>query len=259
LRQINSLLLYSGLLIKINNHTEAVRQISKILELLDKMIDENNKKNIQYNLSMFIFNCLISEKILYLLSLIADKSELKKSKMVIYVNLLDLSPIYNSRLRLFILADMQKFCYDFCTNLNKRMPEKDLNSNKDLITMMLFQQKIRYLYHSSNDKKKNVILLFDLNFPILSDLNFLEKLKKYFLNKKKHKNNFYISFFEDRLFVFSDLIDEKNKMNKDSIINNFGNKIEKLPDKNKNLYNENENKSIDFWNIIDSKCKNDIL
>ena len=47
--------------------------------------------------------------------------------------------------------------------------------------------------------------MFDLNFPILKDINFLEKFKKYFLKKNKHKNDFYISFFDERLFIFSDL------------------------------------------------------
>ncbi len=208
LKQINSLLLFSGMLIKINNHNEAVRQIRKILELLDKTLEKNNNKNIQYNFSMFIFNCLISEKLLYLLSIIADKSELKKSKMVIFINLLDLSPIYNSRLRLFILGDLYKFCDETCTNLKKRLSKKDLmdiSSNEIYITMMLSRQKIRSLYFSSCENKKNVILLFDLNFPILKDINFLEKFKKYFLKKNKHKNDFYISFFDERLFIFSDL------------------------------------------------------
>jgi len=248
------------MLIKVNNHTEAVRQISKILELLDKMIEKNNKKNIQYNFSMFIFNCLISEKILYLLSLIADKNELKKSKMLIFINLLDLSPIYNSRLRLFIIGDMSKFCNDSCLNLEKRLPKKDLieiHSNELFYTMKLSNYKIRSIYHTSSEKKKNVILLFDLNFPILKDINFLEKFKKYFLKKSKHKNDFYISFFDEKLFIFSDLEIEDEKNNDYQIQKE--NKIQKFENStHNNNYHNNGEDPLELMNRIKENAEDTI-
>jgi hypothetical protein len=210
------LLLFSGILIQINNHTEAIRQISKILEKLEKMKDCNGDKTPQYNFSMLIFNSLVCEKILYLLSLIAEKSELKKTKIIIYINLIDLSPIYNSKLRQFILGDLYRFCYETYKSFIKRKTIRkipDIRTNDLLFQMILSRHKIRCLYFSSRENIiKNVVLLFDLNFPILKHKQFLINFKKYF-KKPRHKNYFYMAFFFETLFLFKNF--NKYRIEKD--------------------------------------------
>lgn len=280
IKRINSLILFSGVLIQIHNYTEAIRQISKILQKMEEKINLNIDKNDTYNFSMFIFNSLVSEKILYLLSLIADKSELKRTKIIIYINLLDLSPIFNVKLRSFILGDLYKFCFDSYKRFIGRKTIKEIpniKENKLLCHMILARHKIRSLYFSSNKNViKNVVLLFDLNFPILRDKHFLINFKKLF-KKKNHKNYFYIAFFEEYLFIFKNFYkyemdkakEEENEYfnlnhleyeNRNSYTNinstlqkkklveeNFN--IEKENDSfNKNTFNEQNNK--DFNNKI---------
>lgn len=205
LKQINSLLLFSGILIQINNYTEAIRQIGKILEKMENLIDGNYSRKSQYNFSIFIFNSLISEKVLYLLSLIADKFELKKLKIILYINLLDLSPIYNVKLRLFILGDLYHFCFETYKKFIKRKTLRDvpeIRFNGLLYDIILARHKIRSLYFSSKTNVlKNVVLLFDLNFPILKNKHFLITFKKFF-KTKPNRNLYYISFFDDHLFLF---------------------------------------------------------
>jgi len=58
------------------------------------------------------------------------------------------------------------------------------------------------LYFSSKSNiVKNVVLLFDLNFPILKDKHFLIYFKKFF-RRREHRNYFYLAFFDKYLFLF---------------------------------------------------------
>ncbi len=249
--------------------------------MINSSIENNNSIKLnrnQYNFSNFIFNSLVSEKILYLLSLIAEKNDLKRTKVIIYINLLDLSPIYNIKLRSFILGDLYNFCFDTYKKYIKRKSLRENRNNKDnrlLCQMILARHKIRCLYFSSKPNIiKNVVLLFDLNFPILKDRQFLINFKKYF-HSKDNKNYSYIAFFDERLFLFKNFnkhhleksknFKEENEqnffnrnsfnyINRTSIIKNTdGNQIENEIQKNKNLensYSPNKKPNIDKNNIL---------
>jgi len=183
---------------------------------MNNSILENNSLE---NFSIFIFNSLVSEKILYLLSLIAEKSELKQTKIIIYINLLDLSPVYNVKLRLFVLGDLYNFCLDTYKRCIKRrtlIETAKIKENSLLCHMILARHKIRSLYFSSKSNIiKNVVLLFDMNFPILKDKHFLIYFKKFF-RRTDIQNYFYLSFFDEYLFLFKNFRQyelEKAKMN----------------------------------------------
>jgi hypothetical protein len=202
LKHIAAYITQASLLFQINNETHGIRQcilaMEKIKSLQQKIINLGKMTKFAY----LIICTLLFERILYLLANLSEKCDQKKTQFFIYLNMLDLGPVYDRKIRANILQKLLDYLnrsgLDF-QKLAKISPFEQFDKEDGFLNTKLVRHKVRALLNISITYPKSVLLLFDLNVPFLKDSNF----QKILINAiMKDKHFFYFSCFDEKLYIY---------------------------------------------------------
>lgn len=231
LKHIAAYITQASLLFQINNETDGIRQcilaMEKIRTLQNKIVTLGKMTKFAY----LIICSLLFERILYLLANLSEKCDQKKTQFFIYLNMLDLGPVYDRKIRSNILQKLLDFLNRSGLDFQKQAkisPFEHFDKEDGFLNIKLVRHKVRALLNMSITYSKNVLFLLDLNLPFLKDNNFQKILLKPII---KEKHFFYFSCFDEKLYIY------RNKNNIDEI-------------QNEDLKSDNE---IDIINILNNE------
>ena len=209
LKHIAAHITQAGLLLEISNETEGIQECIKAMEKMKNLMENLNSTG---NLTKFAYLTIFSlffERILFLLSSLSEKYEQRKTQFFIYLNLLDLGPVYDRQIRAIILQKLLDYLNK--TGLEFMKQTKNTNFSEffregGYINTKIVRHKVRALLNMSKPYGKNILLLIDLNFPFAKESNFQEIIKD-LVDKTKHY--FYFSCFNhQKLYIFRNLENE---------------------------------------------------
>jgi hypothetical protein len=205
LKKIATMIIKSGLLIDINQETEAISECIKALRNIQKL-----QEDIIYmgNLTKFAFlsiSSLFYEKILYYFSELSERYDQRRTQLYIYLNMLDLAPVYDRDIRVKYLQKL----LDYLNNTSIQQIKTSKNAfleffkESNFINVKLVRHKTRAIFNMTKKYPKNVVIMIDLNFSFIKD-SYFQEIIKYAVFKENHFFNF--ALFDDKnLYVYSDL------------------------------------------------------
>lgn len=177
---------------------------------------------------------LFFEKILYLLTLIQKKYGQIKNELFIFLNILDLGPIYTvpikksiiNKLTLFVKSDQKKKLYscglennDFSLATTTNL----LQTNNDYIDIQRALYKLITLRNVTiKTTKKKILFVFDLDNKFLKDKIFKEILLHHFQkNNKLNEYSFHYTYFTKKLHILTNTNFKDIEINDTKFVKNY--------------------------------------
>jgi hypothetical protein len=156
------------------------------------------------NLTKFAFmpvSSIMYEKILYQLSLLSEKYDQKKTQFYIYLNIIDLCPVHDRKIRLKIMQKLLDHLNSY--SILKIKTNKDaysaLFNHSDFTDFKIIRHKLRAIFNQSKTYQKNNVILIDGNLPFLKHSCFIDIIKNVMMCTK---NEYYISIYDEILYVW---------------------------------------------------------
>ena len=159
---------------------------------------------------------LFFERILFLLTLIQKKYGQNKNELFIFLNILDLGPIYTvkikksiiNKLTIFVKNNQRLILYTNGlggTDISLSAISNLLNTNNDYIDIQRALYKLITLRNITiKTTKKKILFVFDLDNKFLKDKIFKEILLHHFTkNNKISEFQFYYSYFTKKLHILT--------------------------------------------------------
>jgi hypothetical protein len=192
LKHISVHIILANLYFEINKEGECLKQCTLAMEKI-KLMQE--KVSTLGNLTKFSFLSicvLFYEKMFYIFSKLSHKFDQKKTEFFIYLKMLDLGPIFDSRIRITVFQNIMDFMKR--NELKKQRFSKNIlgKSTKDEkeINCKIIRHKIRAMMNMTMKVPKFVTYLIDVNCPFLKEKDFLYLVRKI----QKLVNNVTVNF-----------------------------------------------------------------
>jgi hypothetical protein len=203
-------IIQAGLLFDILKESDGIKQcikaLDKIKSLKETVINQTGKIT---KLAFVCVSNLFFEKILFLMSSLSEKSNQKKTQFFIYLNMLDLGPVYDKEIRNNITNKLTEEIY------TKYRKVSDEDMFEKLKNAKLVKHKIEAIGDMSFHSKKSIVFLLDYDFPLLKDSDFQEILLS---NAKSNEAFTYYSVYYDKCYIFRDkkiVLEYRNPKKKD--------------------------------------------
>lgn len=177
LRQISVHIILANLYNQIKKESECLKQCTLAMEKIKSMQDWVSTLGNLTKFSFLSICVLFYEKIFFIFSNLSEKFDQKKTQFFIYLKLLDLGPIFDSRIRISVFQNIM----DFMHKELKKQPIKKIRNESDeqqSINSMIIRHKIRAMMNMTMKVSKYITYLIDVNCPFL-----LEKDFKYMFEK----------------------------------------------------------------------------
>ena len=253
-------------------HLQRVKAPNHFLQSNNKLILLSKYKFTSF--ALLTCEVILLEKILYLLTSIQRKYSQTKNEIFIYLNIIDLGPIYTVSIKKRItnkLSVYLKYLQYKYLSLPIEGPLQDtepflkcdcslvsitniLNENKDYMNIQCCLHKLFSLRNlTSRTAKKKILFVFDLDNKFLKDRIFKEILRNHFVKSQRLQDfQFYFSYFDNKLHVLSsvnfkeiDFTSEDNKLFdkgylKNIPLNEYKNPLANETDLNRQILSEGE-------------------
>lgn len=177
---------------------------------------------------------LFFERILFLLTLIQKKYGQNKNELFIFLNILDLGPIYTVKIKKSIINKLTIFVKDNQrlilytnglggTDVSLSAISNLLNTNNDYIDIQRALYKLITLRNITiKTTKKRILFVFDLDNKFLKDKIFKEILLHHFSkNNKISEFQFYYSYFTKKLHILTNKNFENIEINDTKFVKKY--------------------------------------
>ena len=171
---------------------------------------------------------ILLERILYLLTSIQHKYRQTKNEIFIYLNILDLGPLYTVSIKKRIINKLSVYLkylqykylslptdgalhhhieFSLKSDYNLISITNMLNENTDYMDIQCCLYKLFSLRNlTSRTAKKKILFVFDLDNNFLKDSIFKEILYNHFIKSKRLNDfQFYFSYFDNKLHILSNM------------------------------------------------------
>lgn len=205
LKHISVHIILANLYFEINKESECLKQCTLAMEKIKFMQEKVSNLGNLTKFSFLSICVLFYEKMFYIFSKLSQKFDQRKTQFFIYLKLLDLGPIFDSRIRVTVFQNIMDFMHK--TEVQKlKMSAGKLLGKKDekSINSKIIRHKIRAMMNMTMKVPKFITYLIDINCPFLKEKDF-----QYMLDKiATHAPNCLVNFvlFNETLIF--------NKMNK---------------------------------------------
>ncbi len=183
LKHISVHIILANLFFEVNKEGECLKQCTLAMEKI-KLMQE--KVSTLGNLTKFSFLSicvLFYEKMFYIFSKLSQKFDQKKTEFFIYLKMLDLGPIFDSRIRITVFQNIMDFMKK--NELKKQRFSKNIlgkiSKDEKEINCKIIRHKIRAMMNMTMKVPKFITYLIDVNCPFLKEKDFLylfEKIQK---------------------------------------------------------------------------------
>lgn len=208
LKHIAAHITQAELYLELANEGESLRECIRAMEKLKNMKEHVNNYG---NLTKYAFLSVASlffERILFLLSNLSEKYDQKKTQFFIYLNLLDLGPVYDKKIRSKILQKLLDYLNKTGLDIMK-IKNVDFFQENTFVNTKLVRHKVRAMLNMTKNFHKNILLLFDLDYPFMKDKTF----QNIIINNIEKENHFYhIALFDYHLYINKNI--DSSKLNK---------------------------------------------
>ena len=195
---ISAHIIQAGLLFLIKKENEGIKQCIKALEKIKSLQELVTKYGKMTKLAYVCVSNLFFERILFLLSTLSERFEQKKTQFYLYCNIFDLGPVYDRKIRIHALQKLYEYIKsEEKAKKNAFVAEKSGFEATKLLKFV--KHKIRTVENMTKKIPKNILLLFDLSFPLIKEIDFLEIIVSV---TDSHRNFLYFACFDQKLYIY---------------------------------------------------------
>ena len=178
LKHISVHIILANLYYELNKEVECLKQCALAMEKIKTLQEKVSKLGNLTKFSFLSICVLFYEKMFFIFSNLSEKFDQKKTQFFIYLKLLDLGPIYDSRIRISVFQSIM----DFMHKKELSYIRYDITKEEKLINSKIIRHKIRAMMNMTKRVAKNVTYLIDVHCPILKQNDFKYMLENMTLN-----------------------------------------------------------------------------
>ena len=194
LKHISVHIILANLYYEINKESDCLKQCTLAMEKIKSLQDKISKLGNLTKFSVLSICVLFYEKMFYIFSNLSEKFDQKKTQFFIYLKLLDLGPIFDSRIRINVFQNIM----DFMHKKEISSLRNDITKEEKLINSKIIRHKIRAMMNMTKRVAKNITYLIDVHCPILNQNEFKHMFEKMTLNGNTLIN--FVLFNENLIF-----------------------------------------------------------
>lgn len=224
IKKATSLLMLANSFQILNKVEDSLKTCVQTIETLKIIAKDIQNKGKLTKFSYYLVTSVIFERVLKIIANVNSSMEKKKSEVFVFLKMMDLSLVYNRSLRNENLQKMGDFIKNTHYLLLKENQAKGELSNvfynENFYYLKLIKHKLRTITNVSMNFRKNIVFLYDVDFPFIRQKSFRFKhfLKEIFTSSNFSRNSLYFALFNhSNLYVY---LENKNDSFKDKRIIN---------------------------------------
>ena len=187
-----------------NKEEESLKKCLQTIETIKKFSKNAENKGHLTRIAYYTVASVMFERVLKILANLNLSLDQNKTENFIYLKMLDISLVYNKSLRNENLSKMmdlvKKHHYMLLKSHQSVIEINSLLSATDsrFYQLKLIRHKLRCLMNINKSFRKNVVLVYDVDFPFIrqNKNRFKHFLKEIFSSESYSKNSLYFSLFD---------------------------------------------------------------